>query len=66
VHGERGHADVRLAACVAPLGRLRVEAPVRLLVPGQVRRRRIVFSAVSARVAGCSSPCGAGHGKTRK
>lgn len=52
MHGQGGHANVRLAARVAPLGRLRVQAPVRLLVPGQVRRRRVVFAAVRARVPG--------------
>jgi len=65
VHRERGHADVRLSAHVAPLGRLRVQAPVRLLVPRQVRRRRVVLATVSARVTGCS-PCGVGHGKNTK
>jgi len=53
VHGERRHADVRFAARVAPLCRLRVQAPVCLLVPRQVRRRRVVLAAIRARVTGC-------------
>jgi len=56
VHGQRGHAHVRFAARVAPFRGLRVEAPVRLLVPGQVRRRGVVFAAVRARVPGCKRP----------
>jgi len=55
VHGQRGHAHVRLAAHVAPFGRLRVQAPVRLLVPRQVRRRRVVLAAVRARVPRCKT-----------
>jgi len=53
VHGQCWHADVRLAASVAPLGRLRVQAPVGLLVSGQVRRRGVVLAAISASVTGC-------------
>jgi len=55
VHRECGHADIRLTAHVAPLGRLRVQAPVRLLVPGQIRRRGVPFSTLGARVLGRSS-----------
>jgi len=55
VHGQRGHAHVRLAAHVAPLGGLRVQAPVRLLVSGQVRRRGVPLAALGARVLGRSA-----------
>ncbi len=36
VHGQSRHGDVHLAADVALLGIGRVQAPVSLLVPGQV------------------------------
>ena len=51
VHRERRHADVRLVAvrtrpCVPAV----VQAPVRLLVTRQIRRRRVVPAALGARV----------------
>ena len=52
VHGQRGHAYVRLAAVDALLRRLRVEASVRLLVPRQVRRGRVLLAALRARELG--------------
>jgi len=53
VHCQCWHADVRFAASVAPLGRLRVQAPVGLLMSGQVRRSGVVFAAIRASVTGC-------------
>jgi len=44
VHRQGGHADVSLAAVDALLGRLRVDAAVRLLVPRQIRRGRVLFA----------------------
>ena len=49
VHGQRRHADVRLAAVDALLRRLGIEASVRLLVPGQVRGGRVLLAALRAR-----------------
>ena len=44
VHRQSGHADVRLATMDALFGRMRVDAAMRLLVPGQIRRGRILFA----------------------
>jgi len=44
VHRQGGHADVRLAAVDALLGRLRVDAAMRLLVPRQIRRGRVLLA----------------------
>jgi len=52
VHGEGRHAHVRLPTGRTPLGRLGVEAPMRLLMAGQIRTRRVVFPALGTRVAG--------------
>jgi len=66
VHGQRGHAHVRFAAHVAPFSRLRIQAPVRLFVSGQIRRRGVPLAALGARVLGRAAgrrPCkvGADH-----
>lgn len=50
VHAERGHADVDLVAVRAPSGLLIAQRPVRLPVPGQIRRRRVPLAAVGALV----------------
>lgn len=52
VHGQRWHTDVGLATGDALLGRLRVEAAVGLLVPGEVRRGGVLLAALGARVLG--------------
>lgn len=44
VHRQSGHTDVRLAALDALLGRLRVDAAMRLLVPRQIRRGRVLLA----------------------
>lgn len=51
VHGQRRHGHVHLGARRALLGQLRVRAAVRLLVARQVRRGRVVFATLAARVA---------------
>lgn len=50
VHRQGGHADVRLAAVDALLGRLRVDAAMRLLVPRQIRRGRVLLATLAAHV----------------
>ena len=52
VHRQGWHAHVRLATVDALLRGLRVEATVRLLVPGQIRRRGVLFAALGARELG--------------
>jgi len=49
VHRQGGHADVRLAAVDALLGRLRVQAAMRLLVPRQIRRCGVLLAAFGTR-----------------
>jgi hypothetical protein len=51
VHRQGGHADVGLAARHALLRRLRVQAPVGLLVPRQVAGGGVLPPALAARVA---------------
>ena len=50
VHGEGRHGDVHLAADVALLGAPRIQTPVGLLVPGQIRTGGVVLSALGAGV----------------
>ena len=48
VHGERRHGDVHLATDVTLLGIGGVEAPVGLLMPGEVGAGGVVFAALGA------------------
>lgn len=50
VHRQRRHADVGLPARHALFGRLGIQTPVGLLVPGEVRGGRVLFPALGASV----------------
>jgi len=50
MHAERRHADVDLVAVRAPPGLLVPQRPVRLSMPGEVGRGRVLFAAVGALV----------------
>ena len=52
VHGERRHGDVHLATDVTLLGIGGVEAPVGLLMPGEVRAGGVVLAALRTSVLG--------------
>jgi len=50
VHSHGGHGDVNFPTGGALLGHLAIYAPVRLLVPAQVRRRGVGFATLAAGV----------------